>query len=107
MQTNRNMNQESQALVNDLGTLSEDAHALLTATADIAGEKVVEARKRLAVALESGKALAGRVRAKALEGAKVADEAVRENPYASISIAFGVGALIGFLMARRGSSNRD
>ena len=107
MQTNRNTTQESQALVNDLGTLSEDAHALLTATADIAGEKVVEARKRLAVALESGKALAGRVRAKALEGAKVADEAVRENPYASIGIAFGVGALIGFLVARRGGSNRD
>ena len=39
-----------------VGTLAEDARALMAATADVAGEKVSEARKRLAAALESGKA---------------------------------------------------
>ena len=73
----------------------------MAATADVAGDKVAEARKRLAAALESGKELYGRVRDKAVEGAKAADQTVRENPYQAIGIAAGVGALIGFLLARR------
>ena len=88
-----------------MGTLAEDARALMAATADVAGEKVAEARKRLAAALESAKEIAGRVRDKAVESAKAADEAVRENPYQTIGIAFGVGALIGYLLARRTSRN--
>ena len=95
------MNKQSQASENDLGTLAEDARALIAATADVAGEKVGEARKRLAAALESGKEIYGRVREKAVEGAKVADQTVRENPYQAIAIAVGVGAVIGFLVARR------
>jgi ElaB/YqjD/DUF883 family membrane-anchored ribosome-binding protein len=88
-----------------MGTLAEDARALMAATADVAGEKAAEARKRLAAALESAKEIAGRVRDKAVESTKAADEAVRENPYQTIGIAFGVGALIGYLLARRTSRN--
>ena len=101
------MNKQTQAISNDMGQLAEDASALMAATADVAGEKVGEARKRLAAALESGKEIAGRVRDKAVEGAKAADEAVREHPYQAIGIALGVGAVIGFLVARRGSRNCD
>ncbi len=90
-----------------MGSLAEDARALMTATADVAGEKVGEARKRLAAALESGKEIVGRVRDKAVEGAKAADEAVREHPYQAIGIGVGIGVLIGFLAARRCASNRD
>jgi ElaB/YqjD/DUF883 family membrane-anchored ribosome-binding protein len=78
----------------------------MAATADVAGEKVSEARKRLAAALDSAKEIAGRVRDKAVEGAEAVDEAVHEHPYQAISIAFGVGALIGYLAARR-CSRRD
>lgn len=101
------MNKETQAISNDLGTLAEDARALMAATADVAGDKVVEARKRLAVALESAKELAGKVRDKAVAGAKVADQAVHENPYKAIAIGVGVGAVLGFLIARRCSRNCD
>ena len=101
------MNKDTQATSNDMGTLAEDARALMTATADVAGEKVAEARKRLAAALESGKEIYGRVRDKAVEGAKVSDQTVRENPYESIGIAFGVGALLGYLLSRRCSRNGD
>src|SRR3954464_3247028 len=102
---NINMNKQSQAIENDLGTLAEDARALMAATADVAGDKVGEARKRLAAALESGKQMYGRVREKAVEGAKAADQTVRENPYQAMAIALGAGAVIGFLVARRCSKN--
>jgi len=90
-----------QAVRNDVRTLAEDARALVDATTDVAGEKVAEARKRLEAALENGKEIYGRVRDKAVEGARTADEAVREHPYTAIGIAVGVGAVIGFLLARR------
>ena len=101
------MNKQTQAISNDMGQLAEDARALIAATADVAGEKVGEARKRLAAALEKGKEIYGRVREKAVEGAKATDEAVHEHPYQAIGIALGVGALIGFLVARRRSRNSD
>ena len=63
------MSTQTKAISNDLGTLAEDAHALMTATADVAGEKVGEARQRLAAALERSKEIYGRVREKAVEGA--------------------------------------
>ncbi len=99
------MNKETQAIRNDVTQLADDARTLLTATADVAGEKVVEARKRLAAALENGKEIYGRVRDKAVEGVKVADQTVRENPYQAIAIGVGVGAVIGYLLARRCSRN--
>jgi ElaB/YqjD/DUF883 family membrane-anchored ribosome-binding protein len=101
------MKKHTQVIVNDMGTLVEDARALMAATADVAGEKVSEARERLAAALDSAKEVAGRVRDKAVEGAQAADEAVRENPYQAIGIAFGVGALLGYLVARRCSRGGD
>ena len=101
------MNNHTHATGNDMGTLAEDARALMAATADVAGEKVSEARNRLAAALDSAKEIAGRVRDKAVEGAKAADEAVRENPYQAIGIALGVGVLLGYLVARRCSRHDD
>jgi ElaB/YqjD/DUF883 family membrane-anchored ribosome-binding protein len=78
----------------------------MAATADVAGEKVGEARKRLAAALERAKEIAGNVRDKAVAGAKATDEAVHEHPYQAIAIGVGVGAIIGYLLARRCSRNR-
>jgi ElaB/YqjD/DUF883 family membrane-anchored ribosome-binding protein len=101
------MDKEKQAISNNLGTLAENARALMAATADVTGEKVSEARKRLAAALESGKDLYGRMRDKAVEGAKATDQAVHEHPYQAIGIAFGVGALVGYLVSRRCSRNCD
>ncbi|HEY0456408.1 MAG TPA: DUF883 family protein [Verrucomicrobiae bacterium] len=101
------MNKHTQAINNDLGTLADDARALMAATADVAGEKVSEARRRVAAALESGKELYGRARDKAVEGAKMADETVREHPYEAIGIALGLGALLGFFIARRCSRRED
>ena len=101
------MDKPTQATSSDMGTLAEDARALMAATADVAGEKVSEARKRLAAALESGKKIFGRVKDKAVEGAKATDEAVHEHPYQALAVAFGVGAIVGYLISRRCSRNCD
>jgi ElaB/YqjD/DUF883 family membrane-anchored ribosome-binding protein len=101
------MNKQTQAFNDEMATLAEDARALMAATADVAGEKVSEARKRLAAALEKGKEIYGRVREQAVEGAKAADQAVHEHPYQAIAIGVGVGALIGYLVGRRCTCKRD
>jgi len=101
------MNKQTQAITNDMSQLADDARALMAATADVAGEKVGEARKRLAAALERGKEIYGQVREKAVEGARAADTAVHEHPYQAIAIGVGVGAILGYLMARRCSRSCD
>jgi ElaB/YqjD/DUF883 family membrane-anchored ribosome-binding protein len=45
------------------------------------------------------------VRDKAVQGAKAADVVVREHPYQAIAIGVGVGALLGYLLARRCTKN--
>jgi ElaB/YqjD/DUF883 family membrane-anchored ribosome-binding protein len=87
-------------------SLAEDARALMAATSEVAGDKVKEARNRLGAALENAKEIAARVRAKAIESAKAADEAVHEHPYQAIAIGVGIGALIGYFLGRR-CSRRD
>jgi ElaB/YqjD/DUF883 family membrane-anchored ribosome-binding protein len=89
------------ALKSDAHTLAEDARALLEATAEVADEKVAEARKRLESALAESRTTLYRVREKAIQSAKAADQAVRQHPYESIAVAFGIGALVGCLIARR------
>jgi ElaB/YqjD/DUF883 family membrane-anchored ribosome-binding protein len=93
------MSKHTHETSDEMATLAEDARALMAATADMAGEKVGEARKRLSAALESAKD-------RAVRGAKAVDEAVHEHPYQAIAIGVGAGAIIGYLLARRCASNR-
>ena len=85
----------------ELNTLSDDAKALLDATVDVADKKVAEARHRLSSAITSAKEVCATVKDKAVEGAKATESAIRSHPYESMAVAFGVGALIGFLASRR------
>lgn len=88
-------------LMTDLKVLTHDAEALMHATAGQAGEKVAELRKRLTEALDSAKDTCRRLEERAIAGAKVADKTIRQHPYESIGVAFGVGLLIGVLVGRR------
>lgn len=85
----------------DVAQLAEEARALVNATADVAGDKVGEARKRLVAALERGKEIYDGALDRTLEGAKAANRTVRENPYQAVGIGFGIGAMLGFLLSRR------
>jgi ElaB/YqjD/DUF883 family membrane-anchored ribosome-binding protein len=88
-------------LVADLKRLAADSEELLHATKDAAGEKANDIRERLHDALESAKRTCGRLEEKATEGAKAADRTIREHPYQTLGIAFGVGVLIGVLVTRK------
>ena len=88
-------------LAADFKVVVQDAEALLKATAGEVGEKAREARARLSASLQNCKVSLHKVEDKALAGAKVADKAIREHPYQSIGMAFGVGLLIGVLVGRR------
>jgi ElaB/YqjD/DUF883 family membrane-anchored ribosome-binding protein len=85
----------------DLKVLARDAEELLKATAGEAGGKLADVRTRLAEALETAKATCHRLEEKAVAGAKATDRAIREHPYESLGVAFGVGLLIGVLVGRR------
>jgi len=82
-----------------------DAEDLLAATTDQAGEKVKDVRKRLAAALESAKESVVDFEERAVEsvkeGARNTDRVIREHPYESIGVAFGVGLLVGVLVTRK------
>ena len=47
------------------------------------------------------KAMIQRAEEKAVERAKAADKVIREHPYQTVGIAFGLGLLIGILARRK------
>ena len=101
------MEKQKQTVSDYMGTLTDDAHAAMAATSNLAGEKVGKARERLGAAMERGKEVYGQVRDKAVDRAKSADQAVRENPYRAMAVALAVGAIVGFLATRRCARNSD
>ena len=50
--------------------------------------------------LDKAKETAQDLQVRAVEKAQVADEIIREHPYESIGIAFGVGVLLGLIVNR-------
>jgi ElaB/YqjD/DUF883 family membrane-anchored ribosome-binding protein len=93
--------ESSQRLAGDLKTAMNDAEEAMHATAAHAGDKAHEIRNRLAAALDSAKATCQRLEDKTVAAAKATDRVIRDHPYESIGIAFGVGLLIGVLVARK------
>ncbi len=88
-------------LVHDLKNLVIDSEDLLKELAGELSEKGKQARARLAATLEAAKETCGDLKEKAKAGAEAVDETVREHPYTSIGVAFGVGLIIGVLVSRR------
>lgn len=88
-------------LHDELHTLAEHARDLLAATAKATDDHVIAARERLESALGGTRGKLGELKHRAADGARAADRVVRENPYPTVALALGVGALIGFLLHRR------
>jgi len=98
---NNLLNKPTQAIENDLDQLAHDTGTLLAATADMAGEQIGEARKRLASMLGRSREICDHLRDKAFQSTKAADCAMHRNLYQSIAIGVGAGVLAGFLLATR------
>jgi len=88
-------------LVTDLKRVVRDSEELLQASAGTVGEKADGVRKRLAETLAGAKASYRRFEEGAMDGAKAADHVIREHPYHSVAVAFGVGLLVGVLLMRK------
>lgn len=94
------MSEETDKLMRDLKVVAQDAEALIKATGGDLSEKAKEARARLSQAVASAKETVLELQTKAAEKAKVADQVVREHPYETLGVAFGVGLLLGVLFGR-------
>ncbi|HUJ09200.1 MAG TPA: DUF883 family protein [Verrucomicrobiae bacterium] len=88
-------------LARDLRVLIRDAEALLKDGATEAGGRLEDLKTRLQASLSQMKETYQRIEEKAVAGAKVTDKTIREHPYESIGVAFGIGLLIGVLVTRK------
>jgi ElaB/YqjD/DUF883 family membrane-anchored ribosome-binding protein len=88
-------------LLADLKAVARDTQELLRVTADQAGEKATEVRERLNAVLQSANSARQRLEARASASVESTDKLVRDHPYESIGVAFGVGVLLGLVLGRR------
>ncbi|HMJ91339.1 MAG TPA: DUF883 family protein [Candidatus Acidoferrum sp.] len=92
---------EGNQLAENFKSVTSDAEHFVKETSSGLGEKAREARARLAASLASARESLGHLNEKAIEGAKATDRVIRDHPYQSIGVAFGVGILIGVLVTRK------
>src|SRR3954470_23416660 len=92
---------QGEELTDTYKNVTEDAENFVRETASGLGDKAREARARLAASLASAKANLSKLNDKAIEGAKATDRVIRDHPYQTIGVAFGIGILIGVLVARK------
>jgi len=90
----------NQRLTGDLKSAVADAEELMRASGGNAGDKASEIRSRLANAIETAKATCQRLEEKSVAAAKATDRVIRDHPYESLGVAFGLGLLIGVLVSR-------
>jgi len=87
-------------LVSDLKSVTKDAEELLKTVSGEEGNGSHDIRMRLSSAIESAKATYHRLEEKAVAGAKATDKVIRDHPYESLGVAFGLGLLVGVLVTR-------
>jgi len=93
--------ESTEKLLQDLKEVVRDGEELLRAGVEELGDRGSAAREKLMAALEIARETQRRLQERAVAGAKAADGYIRDNPYQSIGIAFGVGILLGLFVTRR------
>jgi len=93
--------ESTEKLLADLKAVVSDGEELLRAGAEDLSQRGMAARERLAAALEVAKQTRQKLEERAMAGAKATDRIIREYPYQSIGIAFGIGMLLGVLINRK------
>jgi ElaB/YqjD/DUF883 family membrane-anchored ribosome-binding protein len=80
-----------------VGETIEEAGEQAKASAGELAARARRASERLGEAWENART---NIQDKTIAGARVTDRAIRENPYTSLGVAFGLGVLIGVLVNR-------
>jgi ElaB/YqjD/DUF883 family membrane-anchored ribosome-binding protein len=91
----------TEKLLRDLAAVIHDGEALLRAGAEGLSQGGVAAQERLMAALEVAKDIQHKLQDQAAAGVKATNRAIREHPYQSVGVAFGIGLLIGVIVNRR------
>ncbi len=99
--TAEEIEQSTEKLLQDLKAVVHDGEELLKAGVQDLSERGMAARERLAAALEVAKETRRRLEERALAGAELTNRMIREYPYQSVGVAFGLGVLVGILVNRR------
>jgi len=92
------METRSRDITGQAKSIAQDTKEIIQESAQSAAQK---AKTLGATAMASARNAYDTAQDKVVSGARVTDGAIRENPYAAIGIAFGVGVLIGFLARRK------
>lgn len=110
LKTENNMSKLSdqitkEQLITDFKVVIADAEALLKATANQGGEKLIELRAKAEASLSAAKISLAQTQAALLVKAKVAAKAtdayVHESPWQAIGAVAGASLVIGILIGRR------
>jgi len=91
----------TQKLMRELKTVVHQAEEILKAGASDLSEAGQDARSKLNQALETARTTYLDLQERAVAGAKKTDTLIRDNPYQSMGVAFGIGLLVGVLVTRK------
>ena len=91
----------AEKLLHDLKAVVRDGEELLRSGANEMGEQGAETRERVMAALASAKDMSRQLQARVVNGARATDRVIRDYPYHSLGIAFGIGLLVGVMINRK------
>ncbi len=96
---------QSNPVARDIQNVVSDAQDLLKTVQDQGADKIGEMRAKVQTQIDTARQSLSELQQSVQDSAKVAmnttDEYVRSNPWRAVGISAGIGALIGFLIARR------
>jgi ElaB/YqjD/DUF883 family membrane-anchored ribosome-binding protein len=97
----RDLDESTEQLLQELKDVVDDGEELLRAGANELSERGQVARARLSAALASARETGRKLQERTIAGAKATDKAIRENPYQTLAIAFGIGLITAVIINRK------
>jgi ElaB/YqjD/DUF883 family membrane-anchored ribosome-binding protein len=98
-------NSNSNPIARDIQNVVSDAQELLKTVQTEGTSKLAEVKVQVQAKLDNAKQMLGELGTQVQDGAKQAmdttDAYVKANPWRAVGVSAAVGALIGFLIARR------
>jgi ElaB/YqjD/DUF883 family membrane-anchored ribosome-binding protein len=92
-------------IARDIQNVVTDAQELLKTVQSEGESKLADVKTKVQAKLDNARQMLGELQSTVQDGAKVAmdttDAYVRSNPWRAVGISAAVGALIGFLIARK------